>query len=271
MIKLENVCFGYENTQTVNDVNFHIKKGEFVALLGDNGAGKSTVAKLIRGLLKPTAGRVIIDGIDTAKVKASSLAAKIGFLFQNPDRQICKNTVIEELKFSLEYTVADKSKHQQLIDQTIKAFALNPDGKLFAMSRGERQQFALASVLISHPDILILDEPTTGLDYRECIHIMDMVKAMNQKGVTVLMVTHDMEIALDYADRILVLHHGRVLADGTPQEIFYRQDVLSQAYLLPPQIVGLSVALDERFGRVYHVEEIAEAVINAKNKGANEQ
>ena len=260
MVELQNVGFDYNDAETIVDVTLKIEKGEFVALLGANGAGKSTLARLIRGLVRPRSGKILIDGVDMAKTKASALAGKIGLLFQNPDRQICKNTIKEELSFSLEYTIPDKARHQELIDRTISSFGFDPDSQPFSMSRGERQRVALASVLISEPELLILDEPTTGLDYRECIHIMDLVKDLNQKGVTVLMVTHDMEIALDYAKRVLVMNHGRILADGSPKDIFYDDAVMKKANLLPPQIVGLSFALDQKFGKVYTVDEMAEAV-----------
>lgn len=267
MIELNHVSFGYGPEPTVRDVSFSAGKGAFVALLGSNGAGKSTLAKLVRGLLRPTVGSVVVDGVDTAKVKASALAAKIGFLFQNPDRQICKNTVRDELIFSLTHAGVDSEKREERLARTLDVFSLDPAADPFTLSRGERQRVALASVLISEPELLILDEPTTGLDYKECVQIMNYVKEMNQKGVTVLMVTHDMEIALDYADRAVLMHDGRMVADGKPAEIFYDETAMAAASLLAPQIIGLSLALDVRLGRVSTVEEMADAICIRAGKG----
>lgn len=267
MLELSHVSFGYGSESTVHDVSLSVAKGKFVALLGSNGAGKSTLSKLVRGLLRPTTGSVVIDGIDTKKVKASALASKIGFLFQNPDRQICKNTVGEELTFSLTHAGIDAARGKERLTRTLEVFALDPEAAPFSLSRGERQRVALASVLVSEPDLLILDEPTTGLDYKECIQIMDYVKELNQKGVTVLMVTHDMEIALDYASRVVLMHDGRVVADGKPEEIFYDEAAMAAASLLPPQIIGLSLALDGRLGRVTTVDEMTDAIRVRVGKG----
>lgn len=267
MIELSHVSFEYGTEPAVHDVSFSVAGGECVALLGSNGAGKSTLSKLVRGLLRPTLGQVMIDGVDTKKVRASFLASKIGFLFQNPDRQICKNTVRDELLFSLTHAGVDASRHAELLRRTLEVFALDPVSDPFTLSRGERQRVALASVLVSQPDVLILDEPTTGLDYKECVQIMDYVKEMNQKGVTVLMVTHDMEIALDYAGRAILMHDGRVVADGRPEDIFYDTRILSAARLLPPQIIGLSLELDGRLGRVTTVKDMTDAIRIRAGKG----
>ncbi len=264
MIELKNVSYGYEDSSVIKNISITIQKGEFVAIIGANGAGKSTVSKLIRGLLCPSEGSVFINGTDTKKEKASSFASQIGFLFQNPDRQICKNTVREELLFSLECADIDKEQQKEMLAKTLQSLNLNEEDAPFMMSRGERQKVALASVLVNEPEILILDEPTTGLDYKECIQIMKFVKILNEKGITVIMVTHDMEIVLDYAKRALLMNRGELVADGNPKDIFYEKETMKKASILPPQIVELSMCVGDKIGRVYSAEEMTEKIMQRK-------
>ncbi|MBP7175758.1 MAG: ATP-binding cassette domain-containing protein [Thermoclostridium sp.] len=260
MIEMKNVCFTYQQESTLKNISFHIGKGEFVALIGSNGAGKSTLSKLMNGLLKPSSGIVTVSGMDTKKTKSSVLAKHIGFLFQNPDRQICKNTVAEEIRFGLDQILQDKVLIQQRVDKMIADFRFDPSANPFALSRGERQQLALASVIAAEPEILVLDEPTTGLDFGECSKIMGFIQQLNRQGTTVIMVCHDMEVVLDFAKRILVLSEGRLLADGDTKEIFRLEDILKQASVLPPQIAQLALRLGSGFEKLFTVEEMAKAL-----------
>lgn len=253
MIRLEQVDFAYQEQNLLNKINLEIDSGEFVAIVGGNGAGKSTFLKLLNGLLKPTAGRVTIDGMDTRTTKTSELAKKIGFLFQNPDVQICKNTVREEILFSLHcvgtkavagHGEAKRRKGEQgaqgRCEMIMEQFGFAPEADPFSMGRGRRQMLALASVLAVSPQILVLDEPTTGLDYRECMTIMEQVADLHKEGTTVIMVSHDMELVSDFAKRMLVFGEGSILADGDCREIMCDRALLSRAKLQPPQIVELA-------------------------------
>ena len=260
MIELKNVCFTYHEESTLKNVSFHIGKGEFVALIGSNGAGKSTLTKLMNGLLKTSSGTVTVMGMDTKKAKSSVLARHIGFLFQNPDRQICKNTVAEEIRFGLEQVLQDKTLIEQRVNSIIEQFGFDPSANPFQLSRGERQQLALASVIAAEPEILVLDEPTTGLDYGECTKIMSFIQQLNNQGITVIMVCHDMEIVLDFAGRILVLSEGRLIADGDTRDIFRQEETLKQASVLPPQIAQLALRLESGFEKVFTAEEMAVAL-----------
>ena len=273
MILLENVSFGYgDDSSTVRDISFHIERGEFAAILGANGAGKTTTAKLIDGLLKPTKGRVLINGLDTAKTRVSERARHVGYLFQNPDRQICKNTVREEIAFGLTavWQNAGEEAIARRVDEVLGSFGFSGDEEPFSLSRGERQRVALASVIAIRPEIMILDEPTTGLDYRECTHIMGTIKMMNEEQkTTVVMVCHDMEVVASYATRDLVMAGGHLLGDGPVKTIFRDQELLKLASLLPPQIVELALRLGPGFENADTVEEMTEAVsARAKRKGA---
>ncbi len=271
MIRLEHVSFSYRDGQpSVEDVSFHLPKGEFAAILGPNGAGKTTTVRLVDGLLKPTAGRVMIDGKDLQESSVSDRARKVGFLFQNPDRQICKNTVREEILFGLRTVRGDLSEEaiQARTAEMLADFSFTGEEEPYALSRGQRQRVALASVLAVEPEVLILDEPTTGLDYRECCHIMDRIRRMNEeKQVTVLMVCHDMEVVLDYARQALVMAAGRLLAQGSVRDIFRDRALMDRASVLPPQMIGLGLRLGEEFLEADTPEGMAKTLAARCRKG----
>ncbi|MBR2601276.1 MAG: energy-coupling factor ABC transporter ATP-binding protein [Clostridia bacterium] len=266
MILLDHVSFNYPaQGATVRDLSFHIEKGEFVAVLGANGAGKTTTMKLIDGLIKPTEGKVVIGGKDTAAARVSERARQVGFLFQNPDRQICKNTVRDEILFGLRSVRKEDGEDtlRNRADEVLSDFGFSGDEEPFSLSRGQRQRVALASILAVEPDVLLLDEPTTGLDYRECCHIMDRVARMNrEKGVTVVMVCHDMEVVLDYARRALVMANGQLLADGPVRTVFRDAELAEKASILPPQMIGLSLRLGAGFEAVDTAEALTEIIVS---------
>ena len=269
MIRFEHVAFGYtDSRRTIEDLSFHIPKGDFAALIGANGAGKSTISRLCNGLLRPTAGRILLDGSDTASVPTSSLARKVGFLFQNPDRQICENTVKDEIAFSMKVQGWPTDRIAGRVEEALKTFALDGEWFPFNRSRGERQRIALAGVLACEPELLILDEPTTGLDYLECIRIMDYVTMLNrEKGVTVLMVSHDMELVQAYAKHVLVLSGGELLGDGPVNKIMRDEPLLHRARVLPAQIPALALRFGDRFPDVYTVDDMYRAILKARGIG----
>ena len=274
MIQLEQVSFAYPSQgPSVQDLSFRIDDGEFIAVLGANGAGKTTTVRLVDGLIRPSSGRVLLNGVDTAHSQVSQRARQVGFLFQNPDRQICKITVREEILFGLKAARGDESEKalQDRCEEVLREFSFTGDEEPFSLSRGQRQRVALASILAVEPETLILDEPTTGLDYLECCQIMDRIRRMNEeKKVTVLMVCHDMEVVQDYARRALVLSGGRLLADGPVREIFRDQDLMQRASILPPQMVGLSLRLGEGFEHADSPASMAEAVLAVRGRNRHE-
>ena len=275
MIRMEHVSFAYpDQGPSVKDVSFQAEEGEFIAILGANGAGKTTTVRLIDGLIRPTEGRVLIHGADTATSPVSERARRVGFLFQNPDRQICKNTVREEILFGLK-TVRGEENEEALnarCEEVLKDFGFTGEEEPFSLSRGQRQRVALASILAVEPEVLILDEPTTGLDYLECCHIMDRIRRMNEEQqVTVVMVCHDMEVVLDYATRALVMSGGRLLADGPVKEVFRDTELMERASILPPQMIGLSLRLGEGFGQASSPDEMADAVMALRKGGARHE
>ena len=269
MIRFKNVSFGYsEKRPILKDLNFHIEKGDFVALIGANGAGKSTISRLTNGLLHPTKGHVYLNGKDTLKTPSSTLARDCGFLFQNPDRQICENTVRDEIAFSMKAQGWPEDRIKERTEQVLETFKLDPEWFPFSRSRGERQRIALAGVIACEPELLILDEPTTGLDYLECIRIMDYVTRLNEeKGVTVLMVSHDMELVQSYAKSVIVLNHGEILGQGPTKEMMKNVDVLKKARVLPAQIPELALRFGDEFKDVFTIEEMLDALRGKAQKG----
>ena len=246
MIEFENLSASYDGELPIlRDVSFRIPDGDFVAFVGTNGAGKSTTMRLVDGLLKPSSGQVLIDGVPTTQLRTSQLAAKVGFLFQNPDRQICCSTVREELLFGFRAQGRADAEAQAKVDAMIERFGFDGDAEPFLLNRGTRQLLALASIIVMEPPVVVLDEPTTGLDFRECAKVMDVIAELNAHGTTVIMVCHDMEVVADYARRVIAMTAGQVVADGETFAVLRNRDVLARTHLLPPQVVDVALRLAE--------------------------
>ncbi len=247
MIEFRDVSASYDGELPIlRDVSFTVADGDFVAFVGTNGAGKSTTMRLVNGLLKPSAGEVVIDGVPTTSLRTSELAAKVGFLFQNPDRQICCNTVREELLFGFAAQGRAGADAEAKVDAMIDRFGFDAEAEPFLLNRGTRQLLALASIIVLEPPVVVLDEPTTGLDFHECGKVMDVIAEMNARGTTVIMVCHDMEVVADYAKRVIAMTAGQVVADGATFDVLRDRDALSRTHLLPPQVVDVSLRLVEK-------------------------
>lgn len=263
MIECDSVRFGYgkpKDAELIHGISLSIEDGEFVALTGENGAGKSTFSKLLAGILKPSDGKICVNGIDTKKSKNSMLAKTTGFLFQNPDRQLCTYTVRDEIAFGQKaLKTGTEEKISKRTEKIIERFGFNPDEAPFSLSRGQRQRLALASIIAVEPKVMILDEPTTGLDYKECMEIMSAVKELNKNGTTVIMVCHDMELVLDFARRMIVLADGKIEADGKTLEIMRRKEILQKTCLLSPQIIQIALELEEKFPGRFNFENVRTA------------
>jgi energy-coupling factor transport system ATP-binding protein len=203
-----NVCFSFGEKHVLNDVSFALHPGEFAALFGANGEGKSTLLRLCNGLLKPTGGSVVVCGQDTQAVKTSKIAKNAGFLFQNPDRQICQKTVRDEIRFGLLQTAEgeDKAVLTQKCDEILEEFELNGEDDPFMLSRGKRQYVAIASLLVCEPKVLLLDEPTVWLDQRQTERFICAVKKRQAENrCAVLMITHDLPLARSVACKTMTL------------------------------------------------------------------
>ena len=246
MIEFKHVVASYDGANTIlRGVNFTINDGDFVAFVGTNGAGKSTTMRLCNGLLKPDSGQVLIDGVPTTELRTSELARRVGFLFQNPDRQICCKTVREELMFGFQAQKIDAEEAARRVDAVIEEFGFDPDAEPFLLNRGTRQLLALASIIVMETRVVILDEPTTGLDYQECMKVMRIIRDLHKNGTTVIMVCHDMEVVADFAERIIVMTGGKVIDEGPTFEVLRRSESMERADLIPPQITDIALRLVE--------------------------
>jgi len=241
------------------------------AVIGQNGAGKTTLTKLLTGLLKPASGSVRVTGLDTAAVPTSRIAREVATLFQNPDRQICKDTVLDEVAFGLELGGMDRAEALRRAQLVIDRFGLPADEAPFSLSRGQRQMVALASVVVVEPKIVVLDEPTSGLDYRECMTVMETVRTMAERGCAVIMVCHDMEVVSDFAERIVVMADGRILDRGRTHELFSNIELMQRAYVEPPQVIELSRRLassvSPAFAQVSEVTDIVRITEEMDRRG----
>ena len=244
VIQIDGVSFQYAEQPILQNINFSIYPGEFLALLGANGSGKSTLARLLNGLLAPTQGQILIEGLDTSTTSMNELAKRVGLVFQNPDHQIFADTVWEEVAFSAKNFGCSKEEIAIRVRESLTAVglpveesnALDP----FSLRKGERQRVAVASVLATRPAVLIFDEPTTGLDAQETDRMMAMVCELNRQGHTIMMITHSMRLVAEYAQRCLLINEGRIVADGSPREIFLDPPLVRTASLEIPPIARFS-------------------------------
>ncbi len=216
----------------LRNVNLKVGEGEFVAIMGRNASGKTTLVKHFNGLLPPTKGLVSVDGIDTRKTTVAELAKKVGFVFQNPNDHLFADTVEEEIGFTLKNLGLGDGEIRTRIDEVLNRFGLDKYRGQYprALSGGEKQRVALASVLAIQPGILILDEPTRGMEYQLKAELMNFLREYTAQGNTVILVTHDVETVAEYAARVILLSEGNIVVDGDKRE------VLSRALLFSPQI-----------------------------------
>jgi len=229
LLSISSLNFKYSKSHVLKNLNLNIQKGDFIALLGRNGSGKTTLVQNINGLLKPLSGSIVFRGTNIKKKKVQQLAKFIGYLYQNPSHQIFKTTVYEELAFGLKNFKVKKEDIKTKINNIAEKLELKPflNRTTYSLSRGQSQRVALASILLLEPDLLILDEPTTGQDYRNRRHIMDLAQKLNLEGITIILITHDIDLAYEYARRVIIIEKGEVTLDGTPNQVFLNERLLS--------------------------------------------
>ena len=258
IIDVDDLVFSYlGDSNQVDHVNLQFKKGDFVAIIGQNGAGKTTLCRSIIGLLKPTSGTIKVAEIDVASKTVAELSGTVGYCFQNPDEQIFKDSVEDELLFGAENLGRLNDSTRERINEIISDVGLDRYRKVWPkyLSKGERQRLTMGSIIAMDPDVVIVDEPTTGQDWRETIWIMDLLKKINDEGKTVIIITHNMEIVCSYCNRVLAMRYGKVLLDGTPAEVFAQPEILATAYVQPTDITRIAQALDYMPNDVTSVDE----------------
>jgi energy-coupling factor transport system ATP-binding protein len=244
ILKAEELRYVYPtyHVEALRGIDLSIREGEFIALLGQNGSGKTTLAKHFNGLLKPTFGRMLVKNKVTTEYSHRELARFVGYVFQNPDHQIFAKTVAEEVGFGLKVQGEIVKTIERRVAEALEAVGLQGyEEKIpFALTKGERQRVAVASVLAAQPQVIVLDEPTTGLDYRHQRDMMEMLKRLNRLGHTIIIITHSMWVTAEYANRTIVMKDGGILSDGPTRSAFADEVHMNEASLSPPSLVRLS-------------------------------
>jgi len=248
LIEAVDVHYSYPSkVEALKGVSLTIRDGEFVAIMGQNGAGKSTFVKHFNGLLKPSYGTVKIDGVETTKCSVAALARNVGFVFQNPDHQLFSESVEEEIAFALKNFGFEQAVIEQRIDWAVNLLSLTQYRKTspFLLSGGERKRVALASVLAWDPKTLILDEPTIGQDHEQKEKLRQFIMQMQTQGKTVVIVTHDVEFVAECNPRVVIMKEGKILADGEGKEILTDPALLEVSSIVLPQIAQVFTRLSE--------------------------
>ncbi len=259
ILEVKDLWFGYDGHDVLKGISFDVRAGEVVAVLGRNGSGKTTLLKNLIGLLKPRSyGMVLLNGLDVKGLKVEEAARIAGFLFQNPDNMLFADTVMEEVMFSpVNLGLPDSAGRSVRALEEVGLLHKKDEYPRY-LGNGEKLRLCVASILAMGPRLIVLDEPTTGLDDNECARLMEVVLKMKAEGVGIIMVTHDMNLVARYADRVIVIADGRIFRQGRPAEVLRDSAALSAASLKSPPIVELS----SEVGRVcLTVEEFLEAMV----------
>lgn len=273
IIKFDNVSFAYELedegiVNAVNDFSLEVPEGQFLAVLGHNGCGKSTVAKLINGILVPNKGKVTVEGMDTSdEEKTVDIRKTVGMVFQNPDNQIVATIVEDDVAFGPENLGVEPSEIRKAVDSALKAVGMYEFRKRepHRLSGGQKQRVAIAGVIAMNTKCIVMDEPTAMLDPQGRKEVMDTVMKLNREfGITVILITHYMDEAVK-ADRVIVMDGGRIAMDGTPKEVFRNVERMKKLGLDVPQATELAYKLRKKGFKlpedILDENECAEAIL----------
>lgn len=262
-IEVKNISFSYPGSQVtaVENVSMTIEKGERVAIIGQNGAGKSTTVKIINNIYKPVSGEILVDGIDTRKKTTAQIAPHVGYVFQNPNDQIFNNDVVKEIEYVLRYW---KLQEKEIVRRREEAIGITGirdflEVHPFDIPLPIRKFLTIAVVLALDPDYVILDEPTAGQDNWGRRQLRTVMDYLQEKGKAIITISHDMEFVAENFERVIVMAHKNVIADGNRREIFYRHDILEESRVKPPISADLAQKL-ELPGNILTRQELAEAI-----------
>jgi len=243
ILKIENVTFSYDGVRTVlEDINVDIREGEMISLVGKNGAGKSTLSKLLCGFEKEDRGRILYKGIDIKDKTIKERAEIIGVVLQNPNQMISKPLIYDEVALGLRFRDVPEGQIKARVEKVLKVCGLAPfmDWPISALSYGQKKRVTIASILVLNPNILILDEPTAGQDFRHYTEIMEFLVEINKLGVTIILITHDMHLMLEYTPRAVVLAEGRMIADTAASVVLTDPQIIKQANLKETSLYNLA-------------------------------
>ena len=242
-MEIRNATFTYANGfKAIRGLDISIDKGEKVAIIGENGAGKSTTAKLINGLLRPTTGDVVIDGMNTKDYTTAQIAKKVGYVFQNPDDQIFNNTVFNEVAYTPKYYKFSAEEIERRVSRALRLTGLDEkrDVNPYDLSYSHRKFVTIAAVLAMDCELIILDEPTAGQDKEGMDRLAEIISTLESEGRIVLTISHDMEFVVRNFERTIVMAHGNKISDGNKRDIFWQLDKLQEAALHQPYISQLA-------------------------------
>ena len=245
ILAAEHLSFQYTKKRRIlKDINFHIREGEMVSIVGTNGAGKSTLAKVICGFVTEDEGRLLYEGEDLKGKTIKERSQMIGFVMQNPNQMICKPMIYDEVALGLRIRGVDEAETEKRVEKALKICGLAPFKKwpISALSFGQKKRVTIASALVLDPKILILDEPTAGQDFHHYTEIMEFLKSLNSEGVTIIMITHDMHLMLEYTPHAIVISGGQKIGDATSAEILTNEAITEQANLKITSLYELAVA-----------------------------
>lgn len=246
MIEVRDLHFSYPTgVEALRGINLTIDDGEFLAVMGQNGAGKTTLVKHLNGLLKPTEGEILVDGVSTRDVSVAQLARTVGFVFQNPDNQLFSETVEAEIAFALRNFGFEEKVIEKQVDWALNLLDVAKYRKTspFMLSGGERKRVALASILAWDPKVIILDEPTIGQDYQQKEKLLQFILQLNSQKKTVIIVTHDVEFVAESNPWVTLMSQGKIVAGGVAKDVLTNKKLVAQASIVPPQITQIFLEL----------------------------
>jgi energy-coupling factor transport system ATP-binding protein len=249
-VQVNNLDFTYpDGTKALENINVSINIGEFIALIGQNGSGKTTLSKLLNGLYKPSSGEVLVDGLKSKSTPIVQMVRRVGYVFQNPDHQLFNNNCWDEIAYGPRNIELPEEEVKIRVEEATQVVGLPQiyfEEHPFFLSKGLRQRVAIASILALRPQVIIVDEPTTGQDARQSFEIMDFLKDLNENhGHTIIIITHDMPIVAQYAHRVILMSEGKILADDETARVFSQPEILAKAFLEPPEITQLAQSVQE--------------------------
>lgn len=252
IIEAENLCYTYDGNdeRALDRMNLKIRRGRKVAFLGGNGSGKSTFFLCLNGIRRPDEGRILIDGTPVKYTRKGllDLRRKVGVVFQEPDDQLFCASVYQEISFGIMNLGADEAEAEREVERVIEELGITPfqERPTHALSGGQKKLVAIADILVMHPEVMILDEPTAALDPKHTRIVQDIISKLTERGITVLMATHDMDYAYGWADEIVLMHEGKVLRSGSPAEVCSDRQALEKTNLEMPSVLRLYEIMKEK-------------------------
>ncbi|NLB17763.1 MAG: ABC transporter ATP-binding protein [Syntrophomonadaceae bacterium] len=272
MIRVEELTYRYPTGfEALRGINLEISRGEKAAIIGQNGAGKTSLVKHFNGLLKPTSGNVIVNGVSTREKTTAQLSRWVGYVFQNPDDQLFKNSIREELAFGPQQLSTDRGKINEIVDKIAHLVGLEPvlDKNPYDLSLSDRKFVSIASVLTMNQDVVILDEPTAGQSDDKIALLESIIAYLEETGKTIIAIAHDMEFVAGNFERVIVLKEGSILMDGSPDVVFAQPKKLGTSHLRPPYISRLCLEFD--LPVCFTVPEFVEVFADSCRKKANDK